>query len=173
MVPVADRMTPEREQQIRERFESTGAVRASDVRALLDEVDHLRGALREACDHVAEQDDRLPHRFSATPAEVDRFLRTTLAEDTHLDYQRAIGNAAAHEAADDIRQQQGRLKLRGELEADKPWPASDAADWIDPALEGGHFPAVLLCSRHEGVGGFGPCPGAPRCTPRTDEIGGA
>lgn len=54
MVPVADRMTPEREQEIQERFESTGAVRASDVRALLAEVDRLRGALREACDYVAE-----------------------------------------------------------------------------------------------------------------------
>lgn len=30
----------------------------------------------------------------------------------------------------------------------------------------GPYPAVLLCSRHDG---FGPCPGAPWCTPRVDE----
>lgn len=30
----------------------------------------------------------------------------------------------------------------------------------------GRYPAVLLCSRHDG---FGPCPGAPWCTPRDDE----
>ncbi|MET7713739.1 hypothetical protein [Streptomyces sp. NPDC005407] len=101
-------------------------------------------------------------RFSATPAQVDQHLRTILCEDTLLNYQQAIGNKAVEEAAGDIRSETARLKAHGVLEPEKDWAASSAADWIDPALEGGHYPSVLLCGKHDG---FGPCPGAPRCTP--------
>jgi len=96
-----------------------------------------------------------PSRFSATPAEVDRFLRLILAEDTYLRYQRAIGNRAVEEAAKDL-----RVEVASR-EADVEW--IDAADHIDPLKGGGHYPSALLCSRHNG---FGPCPGAPRCTPK-------
>ncbi|WP_181785599.1 hypothetical protein [Streptomyces phytophilus] len=53
----ADRMTPEREQQIRELAEMSGE--DSAIAQTVAEVDRLRGALREACDHVAEQDDKI------------------------------------------------------------------------------------------------------------------
>ncbi|MFD3970183.1 hypothetical protein [Streptomyces cyaneofuscatus] len=39
-----------------------------------------------------------PSRFSATPAEVDAFLRQHLAEDTYLSFQQAIGAHALEEA---------------------------------------------------------------------------
>jgi len=99
-----------------------------------------------------------PSRFSATPADVDRYLRTILAEDTYLKFQRVIGDIAVEEAAKDLRMQHAAR------EADVEW--LDAADHIDPMKGGGHYPSQLLCSQHNG---FGPCPGAPRCTPQSDE----
>lgn len=99
----------------------------------------------------------LPGRFDATPAEVDRHLRRILAEDTYLRYQQVIGNLAVSEAAKDLRMEHAAR------EADAEW--MDAADHIDPAKGGGHYPSQLLCSQHNG---FGPCPGAPRCTPKED-----
>ena len=105
----------------------------------------------------------LPSRFSASPAEVDRFLRSILAEDTYLDFQRAIGNRAVEEAARDIRMETNRLRAHRVLEPDRFRPCRDAADQIDPLKGGGPYPSVLLCSEHNG---FGPCPGAPRCTPK-------
>ena len=104
----------------------------------------------------------LPCRFDATPAEVDRHLRRILAEDTYLRYQQAIGGAAVREAAQDI--------------ADDSWSRRDSfgryereeyevgmrrdSGLIDPAEDGA---SQLQCSQHNG---FGPCPGAPYCTPK-------
>jgi hypothetical protein len=101
-----------------------------------------------------------PSRFSATPADIDRYLRQILAEDTYLAYQRTIGDLAVEEAAKDLRMEHAAGNEVGWL---------DAADHIDPAKGGGHYPSRLLCSRHNG---FGPCPGAPSCTPRSDDITG-
>ena len=85
-----------------------------------------------------------PSRFHATPAEVDAYLRTILAEDTLLRYQWAVGDAAAHEAAEEIRAETSRLKGYGVLEPDLFRPCRDAADQIDPATGGGHYPSVLV-----------------------------
>lgn len=38
-----------------------------------------------------------------------------------------------------------------------------ASELIDPAEDGGPNPSQLQCSQHNG---FGPCPGAPYCTPK-------
>lgn len=97
----------------------------------------------------------LPGRFDATPAEVDQHLRRILAEDTYLRYQQAIGGAAVHEAADDL---MGEYRTK---ERDQAWAWASAH--IDPASDGGPYPSQLQCSQHDG---FGPCPGAPDCTPR-------
>lgn len=97
----------------------------------------------------------LPGRFDASPAEVDQHLRRILADGTHLRYQQAIGGAAVHEAADDLMTEY-RTKER-----DQAWVWASAH--IDPAQDGGPYPSQLQCSRHDG---FGPCPGAPDCTPR-------
>ncbi|MFD7661311.1 hypothetical protein [Streptomyces sp. NPDC059788] len=102
-----------------------------------------------------------PSRLSATPAEVDVYLRKILAEDTYLRYQQAIGGRSVEEAAKDIR-----------TETHTPWASqlylngmAFAADHIDPLKGGGRYPSQLLCSHHNG---FGPCPGFPKCTPSAD-----
>ncbi|MEU1596175.1 hypothetical protein ABZ468_25785 [Streptomyces sp. NPDC005708] len=110
---------------------------------------------REAAPTVA-----LPSRFDATPAEVDRHLRRILAEDTYLRYQQTIGGLAVSEAARDLRME---VVLPGTPDA-KAW--RQAADFFDPLNGGGRYPSQLQCSQHNG---FGPCPGAPRCTPRDGE----
>lgn len=110
---------------------------------------------------MSETDAR-PSRFTATPAEVDAYLRTILAEDTYLRYQQAIGDRAVEEAAKDIRMETASLKAHGVLELDKDWAASDAADHVDPLKGGGPYPSQLLCSRHSG---FALCKGYPWCKP--------
>jgi len=102
----------------------------------------------------------LPGRFDATPAEVDRHLRRILAEDVYLRYQQAIGGHAVMEASKDLRME---VVLPNAPDA-KQW--REAANYIDPRLHGGPYPSQLLCSQHDG---FGPCPGAPRCTPKEND----
>jgi hypothetical protein len=89
-----------------------------------------------------------PSRFHATPAEIDAFLRFHFAEDTLLRYQWAIGDAAAHEAAVDARALQPEVPaghtLRAAFVAAWQEGASDAADLIDPAKGGGHYPSMLV-----------------------------
>ncbi|MFD6361359.1 RuvA C-terminal domain-containing protein [Streptomyces roseolus] len=119
-------------------------------------------ALRARVTELQQRQIQHPSRFSATPAEIDQYLRRILAEDTLLNYQRAIGNKAVEEAAVDIRMEIATLRVNGVLKPGKDWAASAAADHIDPAKGGGHYPARLLCSQHNG---FGRCPGAPWCTP--------
>ncbi|SHI66976.1 hypothetical protein [Streptomyces sp. 3214.6] len=110
----------------------------------------------------------LPGRFDASPADVDQHLRRTLAEDTYLRYQQAIGGRAVTEAAQDItddswsrRDRFGRYE-REEYEAGM----RKASELVDPAEDGGPYPSQLQCSQHDG---FGPCPGAPRCTPKEND----
>ena len=110
--------------------------------------------------------DARPSRFTATPAEVDSYLRTILAEDTYLRYQQAIGSEAVREAMGDA---QSFRNCDDNAQMKQAWRSGidDALGYIDPDGDGGPYPAQLLCSRHNG---FGPCPGAPWCNP---EQGGA
>jgi hypothetical protein len=109
-------------------------------------------AAREPAPTVA-----LPPRFDATSADIDRHLRRILAEDTYLRYQQAIGGLAVQEAAHDV-----RIEVALPDAPDrKEW--LEVADFLDPRLHGGPYPSQLQCSQHDG---FGPCPGAPRCTPK-------
>jgi len=106
----------------------------------------------------------LPGRFDATPAEIDQHLRRILAEDTYLRYQQAIGGQAVKEAAQDARERVDDADIPGSpVSTDYVQGHIDSADHIDPAKDGGPYPSQLQCSQHDG---FGPCPGAPRCTPR-------
>ncbi|MEU9000487.1 hypothetical protein [Streptomyces sp. NPDC048551] len=101
-----------------------------------------------------------PSRFNATPLDVDVFLRQHFAEDVYLRYQQVIGNLSVSQAARDARMGAALRQVGGE-----PSMAElirEVADEIDPRKGGGPYPAVLLCSQHNG---FGPCPGAPACTP--------
>lgn len=108
----------------------------------------------------------LPGRFDATPAEVDQHLRRILAEDVYLRYQQAIGRQAVTEALTDARTTDLPDDYVDAFDNGVTW----ATDLIDPAKHGGPYPAKLLCSQHDG---FGPCPGAPRCTPQEDAKGAA
>jgi hypothetical protein len=109
-------------------------------------------ATRESAAAVA-----LPSRFDASPAEVDRHLRSILADDVYLRYQQIIGGLAVNEAATDVRLE---VASPGAPNAEA-WHA--VADYLDLDKGGNPHPAQLQCSQHDG---FGPCPGAPRCTPR-------
>lgn len=97
----------------------------------------------------------LPGRFDASPADVDQHLRRILAEDRVLLYQQAIGRAAVAEAAQDM-----RLDADPESPDVHGWNA--ASDFLNPDKGGNTYPSQLQCSQHDG---FGPCPGAPSCTP--------
>lgn len=79
-------------------------------------------------------------RFSVTPSEVHRFLANRLAEDVHLNYQRAIGNRAVEEAAKDIRME-SHSPLAGEKFSNG---MVFAADHVDPLKGGGHYPSSLI-----------------------------
>jgi hypothetical protein len=103
----------------------------------------------------------LPSRFDATPAEVDQHLRRILAEDVYLAYQQAIGARAVAEAAQDVITE-GTSSLHITYGSATDY-AQHFADHIDPAKNGCPYPSQLQCSQHDG---FGPCPGAPTCTPR-------
>ncbi|MET7776292.1 hypothetical protein ABZU94_10555 [Streptomyces mirabilis] len=106
----------------------------------------------------------LPSRFDATPAEVDQHLRRILAEDTYLRYQQTIGGLAVTEAAKDARDRVDGADIPGSpVSTDYVKGHTDGADYVDPAKGGGPYPSQLQCSQHDG---FGPCPGAPACTPR-------
>ncbi|MFF4548622.1 hypothetical protein ACFY1J_31050 [Streptomyces sp. NPDC001406] len=118
-----------------------------------------RAAQREPVPGVA-----LPSRFDAPPAEVDQHLRRILAEDTYLRYQQCIGGHAVREAAKDLRMEAAEAQAHGHLAA--ATTTVEAANYIDPFKGGGPYPFQLLCSQHNG---FGPCPGAPACTPREDD----
>lgn len=104
----------------------------------------------------------LPSRFDAAPAEVDQHLRRILAEDTYLRYQQAIGIRAVIEAVGETRTTDLPQDYIDMFDNGAKW----AADLIDPAKGSGPYPSQLQCSQHDG---FGPCPGAPRCTPKEND----
>jgi hypothetical protein len=58
----------------------------------------------------------LPSRLHATPAEVDAYLRTILAEDVYLRFQQAIGDHAIAQTVEDTHAcssgQRGALQQR-------------------------------------------------------------
>ena len=85
-----------------------------------------------------------PSRFRATPAEIDQFLREHFAEDRIQLYQWAIGDAAAHEAAEEIRADARKRHDRDHSDnrVFRQQGADAAADLIDPAKNGGHYPSM-------------------------------
>ncbi|WP_129293169.1 hypothetical protein [Streptomyces lydicus] len=83
-------------------------------------------------------------RFSATPAEVHRFLASRTAEDVHLRYQQAVGSHAVEQAAKHLRMAAACQQAAGEITSPREYRA--AADDIDPMKRGsgGPFPAELI-----------------------------
>lgn len=80
-----------------------------------------------------------PSRFRATPAEIDQFLREHFAEDRIQLYQWAIGDAAAHEAAEEQRVEFGEISAQGRRGG---WHG--VQDFIDTAKGAGHYPSELI-----------------------------
>ena len=113
--------------------------------------DILRQVLAEATGGDSRDNERLlrayrnevlgerPSRFHATPAEIDAFLREHFAEDRIRLYQWAIGDAAAHEAAQEQRAEFGEISAQGRR---GDWHG--VQDFIDPAKGGGHYPSELI-----------------------------
>jgi hypothetical protein len=86
-----------------------------------------------------------PSRFHATPAQIDEFLRRHFAEDTLLRYQWAIGNAAVHEAAEELRAMaNGTYPSPNTFDEKYAEGVEWATDEIDPLKGGGHWPSALI-----------------------------
>jgi hypothetical protein len=125
---------------------------------------HLADHLARVLDAEPER-DACPSRFSATPAEIDRWMREHFAEDAYLRYQQAIGRRAVEDAVEDAQVVRRQADNEGLNNAAWREGWDDAIDRIDPDRTGDPYPSVLQCSRHNG---FGDCPGAPWCTPGQD-----
>lgn len=78
----------------------------------------------------------LPSRFTATPAEVDAYLRTILAEDTYLRFQQAIGEHALAEVVEDAGTVRVSADNDGLYNADWREGWDDAIERVDPDLCG-------------------------------------
>lgn len=92
----------------------------------------------------------LPSRLHATPAEVDTYLRTILAEDTYLRYQQTIGEHALAETVEDVQTIRAAADNEGLYNADWREGWDDVIDRIAPDHNGPcpvkliEFPAVPL-----------------------------
>jgi hypothetical protein len=78
----------------------------------------------------------LPSRFSATPAEIDAYLRVILAEDVHLRFQQAIGEHALAEAVEDAGTVRASADNDGLYSGDWREGWDDAIERIDPDRNG-------------------------------------
>lgn len=117
----------------------------SEAHGAQREMDRL---LRQAT-YAEPNDWTYVSRFSATPHEIHRILANGLCEDVHLNYQQSIGNKAAHEAAEDIRQQGENSFTLGQRLLSPEHAAMyetlrRCADLIDPEIHGGPYPSSLV-----------------------------
>ncbi|TFI30150.1 hypothetical protein [Streptomyces sp. 4R-3d] len=101
-----------------------------------DDYELLLGEIERLHRRVAELEAAQPSRLSATPVQVDAFLRTILAEDTYLSFQQVIGSAVASGAARDLMAKGVALGDESQFGAGMCWAASG----IDPATGGGPAP---------------------------------
>ncbi|MGX1301369.1 hypothetical protein RKD35_002857 [Streptomyces albogriseolus] len=92
--------------------------------------------------------DPRPSRFHATPAEVDAYLRTLLAEDVYLRYQQAIGYAALAEATEDAATVRAQADNEGLYTAAWREGWDDAIQRVDPD-QNGPTPAGLVDLSHD------------------------
>jgi hypothetical protein len=88
--------------------------------------------LLDAEARVAELEAAPPSRFTATPAEVDAYLRTVLAEDTYLRFQQEIGAQALHEVVEDAQKVRASADNDGLYNADWREGWDDAIERVDP-----------------------------------------
>ncbi|GAP46940.1 hypothetical protein [Streptomyces azureus] len=91
----------------------------------------------------AEKAEARPSRFHATPAQIDAYLRTILAEDTHLRYQQAIGEHALAEAIEDAATVRASADSEGLYNANWREGWDDAISRVDPD-QNGPTPSTLI-----------------------------
>ena len=84
-----------------------------------------------------------PSRFTATPAEVDAYLRAILAEDTYLRYQQAIGEHVLGDAVESAGTVRASADNDGLYNADWREGWDDAIARVDPD-ENGPCPSKLV-----------------------------
>lgn len=99
-------------------------------------------ALDDAVQALREQASR-PSRFKATPAEVDTYLRTILAEDAYLSYQQAIGEHAISQTVEDAGAVRTSADNDGLFNNDWREGWDDAIERVDPERNG-PYPAELV-----------------------------
>ncbi|MFF3094158.1 hypothetical protein [Streptomyces cyaneofuscatus] len=85
---------------------------------------------------AAELEAARPSRFSATPAQIDTFLRATLAEDTYLSFQQAIGAHVLEEAVEDAGTVRASADNDGLYNPDWREGWDDAIERVDPDRNG-------------------------------------
>jgi hypothetical protein len=118
------------------------------VAAQLARAGTLDRLLREAQARVAELEAALPSRFTATPAEVDAYLRTVLAENTYLRFQQEIGAQALGEVVEDAQKVRASADNDGLYNADWREGWDDAIERVDPDLCG-PAPSTLVAFADE------------------------
>jgi hypothetical protein len=114
--------------------------------------EHVMATLEELAEHGVRADSEpeaarpeaaLPSRFTATPAQVNAYLRTILAEDTYLRFQQAIGAHALGEVVEDAGVVRASADNDGLYNADWREGWDDAIERIDPDLCG-PAPSTLI-----------------------------
>lgn len=85
----------------------------------------------------------LPSRFTATPAEVDTYLRAILAEDTYLRFQQAIGEHAIAQTVEDVAVVRAAADNEGLYNNDWREGWDDYRDRVDPDRNG-PYPVKLI-----------------------------
>lgn len=98
--------------------------------------DRHAAEIAELRSRIAELEGALPSRFSAIPAQIDTFLRATLAEDTYLGFQQAIGAHALEEAVEDAGTVRASADNDGLYNADWREGWDDAIERVDPDRNG-------------------------------------
>jgi hypothetical protein len=85
----------------------------------------------------------LPSRFTATPAEIDAYLRSILAEDTYLRFQQAIGDHAIAQTIEDADAVRTAADNEGLHNSDWCEGWDDLRDRVDPDGNG-PYPTGLV-----------------------------
>lgn len=86
----------------------------------------------------------LPSHFHATPAEIDAYLRTILAEDTYLRFQQTIGEHAIAQTVEDVQVVRAAADNEGLYNNDWREGWDDVIDRIDPDRGNGPYPVKLI-----------------------------
>ncbi|MGV0096978.1 hypothetical protein [Streptomyces californicus] len=112
------------------------AENARAMNALRRHRDTAEAEVKRLRARVAESEAARPSRFSATPRQIDTFLRANLAEDMYLSFQQVIGAHALEEAVEDAGTVRASADNDGLYNADWREGWDDAIERVDPEKNG-------------------------------------